>query len=404
MKRITNRKGCIDGVMSGNCITWDGPNIPCLDICTGDTLTTVIAEFATKFCEVLEDLNMEDADLSCIINLPPLTTSEKTVKKIIELLLQNQCDLRDLIQETPGSEEDTFNVNLKCLKVYDDFDQEVPQTRDQAIQLIINEVCDHRDEIEEIKTDIVNLQQQIDDIDVTPTVTLPNVATCVNPVAVPLDDAMQAVASEVCDIKEGLGTLEDMQNAITKQCAGLAADINNPAGFIATVTNLSESITNMWLTVCNVLNRVKSIETTCCTPTCDNVGIGFSLILDGESTTDYLVRFRSSDGTNLPAGTVDVGSKILFTGSNGVKFFAGVQVPVDVTLPEGGAGSENIYNLTGLTSPIKVDLLAKIQFNGITCEKCISQTVDLDNGCPVCEVIAGGNKGDVGQVTITYEY
>ena len=399
MKPISNRKGCIDGVMSGNCITWDGPDIPCLEICTGDTVTKVIYEFGKKFCQALEDSNLSEVDLSCLVNMPSITSSEKTIKKVIELLLQNQCDLKDLIQQD-NSTEDTFSVNLKCLKVFDDFDQEIPQTRDQAIQRIVNQVCTNKDDITELKADISDLQEQIDNLDLTPSVELPNVATCLNGTALPLDEVVDLTASEVCGVKTSVGSLSDIQNALTKQCANLGIQLGSPEGFIPTVSNLSQSLTNAWLTICNLLSRINTIETTCCAPTCDSIAIGFSLLEDTDSPGDYLLRFRNTDGTKLPPTAVDLGSKVFFTGANGIKFMGGAASDVNVTLPEGGTGSENTYNLSALTGPITVELLVKVQVGSLVCEKCIKQVINLTSGCPVCLV---ENTGTTGTVTITYQ-
>ena len=34
--------------LSSNCVVWQGPDIPCIDICNGDTVSDVIANLGQK--------------------------------------------------------------------------------------------------------------------------------------------------------------------------------------------------------------------------------------------------------------------------------------------------------------------------------------------------------------------
>ena len=54
---------------SSNCVIWQGPNIPCIKLCTGDTISDVVYKLATELCTVLDTLNITAYDLTCF-NLP----------------------------------------------------------------------------------------------------------------------------------------------------------------------------------------------------------------------------------------------------------------------------------------------------------------------------------------------
>ena len=40
-------KGC--NPISSNCVIWQGPDLPCIDLCTGDSISSVVA----KLCQQL---------------------------------------------------------------------------------------------------------------------------------------------------------------------------------------------------------------------------------------------------------------------------------------------------------------------------------------------------------------
>jgi len=51
--------------ISSNCVIWQGPDIPCIKLCAGDTISDVIFKLATELCTVLDTLNVTNYDLSC---------------------------------------------------------------------------------------------------------------------------------------------------------------------------------------------------------------------------------------------------------------------------------------------------------------------------------------------------
>ena len=57
---------------SSNCVVWQGPNLDCIGLCTGDTVSTVIAKLAEKLCSVVADscgectIDLGTVDEKCI--------------------------------------------------------------------------------------------------------------------------------------------------------------------------------------------------------------------------------------------------------------------------------------------------------------------------------------------------
>ncbi len=70
---------------SSNCVIWNGPDIPCLSLCKGDTVTDVVYKLATEFCTILDTLNVDNYDLSCLtLNGCAPKTFEELIQALIE--------------------------------------------------------------------------------------------------------------------------------------------------------------------------------------------------------------------------------------------------------------------------------------------------------------------------------
>ena len=48
-KSNTNN-GCTDNT-SSNCVVWQGPDLTCIDVCHGDSISDIVAKIAEKLCE-----------------------------------------------------------------------------------------------------------------------------------------------------------------------------------------------------------------------------------------------------------------------------------------------------------------------------------------------------------------
>ena len=58
---------------SSSCVIWQGPDIPCIKLCTGDTVSDVIEKLATELCAIMDTLKITNYDLSCfnLMACPP---------------------------------------------------------------------------------------------------------------------------------------------------------------------------------------------------------------------------------------------------------------------------------------------------------------------------------------------
>jgi hypothetical protein len=405
---------------SSFCVVWDAGDIEYLGICNGDMLPEIIWEIVNKLKEIAgQDLSSFDIDtLLDICNAKaPL---EKNLITILELLKNNDLCLKNYIdtlaeQIADLSKSQNVNVNLKCLADFDNFGNQLGITREQLDQLVIDEICNHDSRITTVEGKVTSLQNQVNNISVNPIVQEPEFATCVDAGVKPTSGQVVSIANEVCNIRTKLGpntaspdiSIGSFGNKGNYWNSTLFNDaFSGTSGWISTPTNEVEYQRNIYIMLASFESRLQDIENNCCAPTCDKIMIGFSVVVEDADTGDYVVRFRPTDGTAL-FGFTSNNSRVKFGFYDKITGVYGVTAELPIIISEDEEEWEtNIYNFNSydLSKPLTIILTANMVKDGLTCQKCISQTIDLSSGCPVCEVVASGDKGDAGTITITYEY
>jgi hypothetical protein len=91
MKPLNNdNPGC--NPISSNCVIWQGPDIPCIKLCKGDTVSDTVYKLATELCNIIDQLDVTTYDLSClnIVDCDP-----KDFHALIQLLIDRICALNE---------------------------------------------------------------------------------------------------------------------------------------------------------------------------------------------------------------------------------------------------------------------------------------------------------------------
>lgn len=402
MKPKSQNRTCPD-LLSNQCIVWEGGDVPVLGIYNGDQVSQSEFTIASKIVELFDDIDMSKIDMSCLQATCSQKCKDTSLKSIVQVLFDNQCCLADLINtqsSTPTTV--TLNLNLRCLTVFDDFGNPVPQDLNQTLQTIVNQVCTSASDITLLQNTVQSLQSQIDAIPLTPTAPAePNITTCITPGLRPTSQTVPLVAQSLCDLQTAIGTAADMSIAISQQCANLNSTFSGVNGWLASVANFAQSMNNLWLVACNLNTRITNIENTCCLATCADVEVGFEVQIDSSSTGVFL-KFTAGAGTSIPAAFTDGGSSVIFTDKNGSTLSYPLIIANNANLGD--------FDLSGLdlNDPITISVTAILSNGTLTCEKCITRLYTLAGGaCPVCAVTASGTNGTstilyiVGSTTIS---
>ena len=88
--------------VSSNCVIWQGPDLPCLEICNGDTVSDVVALLAQEVCDLIEGSCQCDPDISGILTsciIDP-ATPPADIQELIQAIIDYVCDQNNF----PGSD------------------------------------------------------------------------------------------------------------------------------------------------------------------------------------------------------------------------------------------------------------------------------------------------------------
>lgn len=279
--------------ISSNCVLWEGPDIECINLCRGDTVSDVVAALATELCCVMTTLNVNSYDLSCFnIN----QSKPEDFKAFIQFLLEKICVLEGY-DHSVLSAIAAGDCPTGCIVTVAEPFQNSPETTTMNLVdyslAMGNKIADNISQINLNKAGIDNHELRIVALEVAPapTFTLPSISpNCVLPnVPTPIDQVLQALEIAYCSFISSTGTGAQLTNAVSRQCSGLGVSpskvnsgnsmsVEYAGTWINSAVTLADSINNLWITLCDLRDApVVAVSTT------DSDTIDFSLSLTGSA-------------------------------------------------------------------------------------------------------------------------
>jgi hypothetical protein len=264
--------------VSSNCVIWQGPNIPCIKLCTGDTVTDVVYELAKQLCTILDQVNISTVDLSCL----KLTTGKPTnIKALLQILIDKICALNNVPAASSSPTRgvsDTIVPVAACLQT----NNQTTMKLTDYVQLIGNKICSILNDITNINSSITNLTTRVIALEATPA-TPPYVLPSITPdctlangtveagVSYKLDVILTALVNDdnygYCALISNTGEPEAVYQAYTSQTVdGNDGALSNcyqtlnqlyDTTWINTPQNLSESFIDLWLVVKDIRDAYK---------------------------------------------------------------------------------------------------------------------------------------------------
>jgi hypothetical protein len=76
---------------SSNCVIWQGPDINCLNICHGDTVSDIVYQLGCIVCDLKEQLDPTLYDLSCLDI--PTCDAPTTFIDFINIIISRICNI-----------------------------------------------------------------------------------------------------------------------------------------------------------------------------------------------------------------------------------------------------------------------------------------------------------------------
>ena len=404
--------------ISSNCVIWGGPDIEYIKLCKGDTVTEVVYKLATELCLVMDTLDITNYNkaLSCF-NIT--SCGPKDFEALINFLITRLCaleqcancvpDCTTAVAGTPGRSVTFSNTGIsgcpdctivvaKCFQFKNQFGDTV--TEMQLIDYVVsigNYICSMAGQIATINTVLASYNVRITTLELAPApvFTLPEfVPVCVLPaVTTPIDVILQALEAQFCALRSATGTPDQIYQSIVYQCANLN---NSPTlgmsngtmggllGWVNSPSTLADSITNMWLTICDLRSAVSTIQVNCCPSGCQDISLDMQITLIGSNLTLFFT------GT-IPAGfanCVPTGTQFRIQDSLGnfintnVDIITNLNNPLGVTIGLFATPVDYTQNLTITATPC-----FKNATTGVTCESCLEGFYNNIAVCPALVII-----------------
>jgi hypothetical protein len=144
MLPINKKNGPCDPI-SSNCVIWQGPDLPCVDICNGDSISAIIAELCNKLV-ILQEGNNTGIDLTLIdqtsLNGGPAYTETELIQLIINNINNSGSDSEGKIWDCRS----TLACALPVPNCWTTSGLTNPDTLESIITALMNEFCDFSEE------------------------------------------------------------------------------------------------------------------------------------------------------------------------------------------------------------------------------------------------------------------
>jgi hypothetical protein len=262
---------------SSNCVIWQGPNLHCIKLCTGDTISDVIANLATELCTVMDQLSITNYDLSCF-NL--VGCKPETYQELLQFLIEQICLAQGISPTTIDSKSSDALITVAPCFIVNGIT--VMSLTDYVIAIGLR-ICNIIDQISIINNTLNELDIRVTILEnaVPPTYTLPSITSdCIlqnspqiggsGSGPVPLDQLLSILINDdnngYCALRSATGLPVDLVNSVLSQCI-LNTDLqlsnnlpfsNNPNWEsnwnVAPTITVASSINNIWVALCDIYN------------------------------------------------------------------------------------------------------------------------------------------------------
>ena len=376
--------------ISSNCVVWQGPDIPCIELCTGDTVSDVVSAMATELCTILDTLKVSNYDLTCF-NLQ--ACGPQDFQALIQFLIEKICENEGITPETkdiPTCPDCVVSV-AECFVTGN---QTTMQLVDY-VQLIGEKVCSLITEISLINTQITDILIRVTTLEnaPVPTFTVPSftidcqIGSLLSGTSQPIDTLLEEFINNLwCGFYAVTGSTTDLTNAIGTQepCITETSETISKPGttypseypaWVAEPSTVADSITNIWLVLCDLHTALSTSQTI---TVADTNTVDLELSAGDELTAKIqdtgwqpLVGFNYQTGTIGPPECRRIGNTIHFRGLIYVPLGDGGNMPIDASsvnsysstyttsVATSGLGSEGACTLSG-NSSLKFNLGASV--------------------------------------------
>lgn len=311
--------------ISSECVIWDGPDIPCINLCKGDTLEKVTYDLAIEVCKLIDLFNLNGIDTSCLFDVK---CKNPTLADLLQYIIDWICRNKDSIGDGSGGGDTNNNLCnevSKCVFTFTNCDGKtisLPLYSNDGNNLIvyfINEICDLYIQIYNINNQITNINNQIAAINF-------EITNIWSAISFPVTNVDNCVFTGT--ITTWAGFISYVNNIAAKLCSLAGAIGFNPSGpYSLSSYNLLCDVLNIQSTTINNLVDLFNFFNNFFSAVCTAIGNINTSITQINTQITNINNTLNSCGCDCPKN-VFLSMKYDYTFSNGVYNFSRVTISV----------------------------------------------------------------------------
>jgi len=405
--------GCIP--VSSTCVIWQGADIPCINLCKGDSISDVMFKVASELCTLLDMFALANYDLSCLAASCPKPAD---FGDLVQLIIDKICQVEIAVGATgtvgglpspipepnprPGVSNDCPSCTVTIAPCFQyNLNGTLVTTMDLAEYALTvgNKVCELVQELSTAKAALDSHEKRISALENAAAAEAPQLplinSTCLIPGLVPVVDLVSAMEDKLCALESSLGNDTQVFEAISKQCVNIDTELalatNANMGSLVGWTqqsvfkNAAQAIGNIYIMMCDVRAAVKNIQETCCTGGCASISVTMTASIDTTAQTLSLYLTGSIPTSFSDCGT---GSLLVVTDGYGRVYQTFIQLKTNIN-------GIVVLSLTGKGLNLSTDIVVSLKsclFDQVTqsqCADCHDYTIRNTALCPSLLSIPG---------------
>ena len=400
-----DKSGCSN--TSSNCVVWQGPNIECIDLCKGDSITEVVYKLAVELCTIMDTFDLNNYDLKCFAGGACKPTD---FKEFIQLVINkicyvqscsgclNSCDPCDTtspstnVPITGGTKEVIVPIAPAFYYTNPQGDLVTTMPVDTYVVTIGNRVSNIVGEILTINATLVNHNIRITALELAPppVVVLPDITpVCVMSGVTPMVLVVTALEQQFCELRVATGEPNNIFENVQKQIPNLAnsqtlsgtgGTMASLPGFTVSPTSQADIIGNIWVTLGDMRIALQNIINNYLPSDCSGIGLTMTAVYTAPNIVIYVNGTVPLTFVNtFPAGT-------LFTITD--SFGGSTQFNIDILSILNTLGGFTFdISTTPLNSSSNFFISASPSFNSTTtgsqCQSLLNYTIQNQANCAV---------------------
>jgi hypothetical protein len=263
------KNGCMP--VSASCVVWNGPDISCINLCSGDTIDVVIYELALVLCDITENvLDVTTLDFECL--LAPGQAAPDTLLETLQLLITNACTPDPTPPPTPPTPLPDVQLPECLYYVNGEGDTVTALPLDEYAAYLASVICRIIADINSINAVITTINTRVTILEnivgggggTIPVATVVTQCLSNNTTpgeTLPIDTAFYNLEQRLCEYNALLGSITSWQNMLNnvcidantpQPCSTTGATYGDVPGWINNVQTVSDAMTNLWLVVCTL--------------------------------------------------------------------------------------------------------------------------------------------------------